>query len=248
MNQKPLLNISGLKKSFGDLQVLKEISFSATKGEVISIIGPSGTGKSTLLRCINFLEHPTSGTISIGNTSVSVPGAKRKEIAALRHKTAMVFQNYNLFRNKTSLENIMEPMTQVQGLPYREAEKKALEILREIGLECKKDTYPVQMSGGQQQRIGIGRAMAVHPEIMLFDEPTSSLDPELLGEVLELIRTLAAQHTSTMLIVTHEMNFARDVSDRIIFLDNGYILEDGTPDEIFSSTNPRIQKFIRHLR
>lgn len=247
MEQKTVLTVSGLVKKFGVLEVLKGIDLTAQRGEVVSIIGPSGTGKSTLLRCINFLEKPTCGSIAIGDVVVREPGGSRKDIARLRSRTAMVFQNYNLFRNKTALQNVMEPMTQVQGIPEAEAREEALRILRVIGLEEKKDSYPAHLSGGQQQRVGIGRAMAVKPEVMLFDEPTSSLDPELLSEVLELIRSLAARHTTTMLIVTHEMRFAREVSDRILFMDGGYILQQGSPEDIFGSDNPRVQRFINRM-
>ena len=247
MERNPILVVSGLVKRFGTLEVLKGIDLTAQRGEVVSIIGPSGTGKSTLLRCINFLEKPTYGRIAIGDVAVQEPRGRRRDIARLRSKTAMVFQNYNLFRNKTALQNIMEPMTQVQGVPEDEAREEALRILRVVGLEDKRDSYPAHLSGGQQQRVGIGRAMAVKPEVMLFDEPTSSLDPELLGEVLELIRSLAARHTTTMLIVTHEMRFAREVSDRILFMDEGRILQQGSPEDIFGSGNPRVQKFINRM-
>ena len=247
MEQKTVLTVSGLVKRFGVLEVLKGIDLTVQRGEVVSIIGPSGTGKSTLLRCINFLEKPTCGSIAIGDVAVREPGGSRRDIAQLRSRTAMVFQSYNLFRNKTALQNVMEPMTQVQGVPEAEAREEALRILRVIGLEEKKDSDPAHLSGGQQQRVGIGRAMAVKPEVMLFDEPTSSLDPELLGEVLELIRSLAARHTTTMLIVTHEMRFAREVSDRILFMDGGYILQQGSPEDIFGSDNPRVQKFIHRM-
>ena len=247
MSHQPVLAVSGLVKRFGSLDVLKGIDFTAKRGEVLSIIGPSGTGKSTLLRCINFLEKPTSGRIAIGDVAVQEPRGSRRDIARLRSRTAMVFQSYNLFRNKTALQNIMEPMTQVQGIPELEAREEALRILRVVGLEDKRDSYPAHLSGGQQQRVGIGRAMAVRPEVMLFDEPTSSLDPELLGEVLDLIRSLAVKHTATMLIVTHEMRFAREVSDRILFMDEGYILQQGTPEEVFGSGNPRVQRFISRM-
>ncbi len=247
MERNPILAVSGLVKRFGTLEVLKGIDLTAQRGEVVSVIGPSGTGKSTLLRCINFLEKPTCGRIAIGDVAVQEPRGRRRDIARLRSRTAMVFQNYNLFRNKTALQNIMEPMTQVQGIPEGEAREEALRILRVVGLEDKRDSYPAHLSGGQQQRVGIGRAMAVKPEVMLFDEPTSSLDPELLGEVLDLIRSLAVKHTATLLIVTHEMRFAREVSDRILFMDEGYILQQGSPEEIFNSSNPRVQKFIHRM-
>ncbi len=248
MEKEPILSVKGIKKHFGTNQVLKGIDFEVFPGDVVSIIGPSGTGKSTLLRCINFLEIPTEGSVTIDGITVSVPHPDKKKIVALRSKTAMVFQNYNLFKNKTALQNIMEPMTQVQHMPEDKAREEALKILRTIGLEDKQDSYPAYLSGGQQQRIGIGRAMAVHPDIILFDEPTSSLDPELINEVLEVIRSLAAEHTMTMIIVTHEMRFAREISDRIIFMDGGYILQQGTPDEVMNSDNPRISRFLGNAR
>ncbi|OAA93733.1 amino acid ABC transporter ATP-binding protein [Clostridium coskatii] len=239
-----MLKIEGLKKRFDSLEVLKGIDLTVEKGQVVTIIGPSGTGKSTLLRCINYLEKPTDGTITIGDVTLSSGHHKHKEVYALRRKTAMVFQNYNLFKNKTALQNIMEPMIKCQGMNVKEAKAKAMEILTSVGLKDKRDVYPSHMSGGQQQRVGIGRAMAVKPEVMLFDEPTSSLDPELVNEVLEVIRSLASTHTMTLLIVTHEMRFAREVSDRIVFMENGFIVQEGTSEEIFNSSNPRIQRFV----
>lgn len=242
-----MLEIKGLKKNYGNLEVLKGIDLSVKEGEVVSIIGPSGTGKSTLLRCINYLEKPTEGSIAIDDLVLHCGHVKRKEIHHFRSKTAMVFQNYNLFKNKTAIQNIMEPMTQVQGMKLAQAEEEAMKILKLVGLEDKRDVYPAHMSGGQQQRVGIGRALAVRPQIMLFDEPTSSLDPELVNEVLEVIRKLAAEHTMTLLIVTHEMRFAREVSDRVVFMDGGYILEEGSPEKIFNSTTSRIQKFVGNM-
>lgn len=242
-----MLVVKGLKKNYGSLKVLNGIDLKAERGEVISIIGPSGTGKSTLLRCINFLEKASEGSISIDNLTLEVNHIKKKDIRFVRSKTAMVFQNYNLFKNKTAIQNIMEPMTQVQGMKYADAENEAMRILQMIGLEEKRDAYPAHLSGGQQQRIGIGRAVAVKPEIMLFDEPTSSLDPELVDEVLEVIRKLAAERTMALLIVTHEMRFAREVSERVIFMDNGYILKEGVPEEVFNSNNERIKKFVGKL-
>lgn len=244
MDSSTVLAISGLKKNFHSLEVLKGIDFTAKKGEVISIIGPSGTGKSTLLRCVNYLERPTEGTITIDGVTVEAQSAKRSDIMKLRSKTAMVFQSYNLFKNKTAIENIMEPMVVCQKMDKGEAKKKAEEILKAVGLLEKRDSYPAHLSGGQQQRIGIGRALAVNPQVMLFDEPTSSLDPELINEVLEVIKNLAAQRTMSMLIVTHEMRFAKNISDRILFMDNGCVAKEGTSEEIFNSTNPRIQKFV----
>ncbi len=240
-----MIEIQNLVKHFGTLKVLDGISFRLEKGQVLAVIGPSGTGKSTLLRCINFLERPNQGIIHIGDTQVNAAKASCKEILALRKHTSMVFQNYNLFKNKTALQNVMEPMVAVQGMSAQEAEKRALEILQLIGLSDKRDSYPSRLSGGQQQRVGIGRAMAVNPDVILFDEPTSSLDPELVGEVLEVIRNLARQHR-TMIITTHEMNFARSVADRVIFLSNGKIAEEGTPEEVFDHPQQeRTRQFLR---
>ena len=242
-----MLKVTGLKINFGSLEVLRGIDLTVADGEVVCVIGPSGTGKSTLLRCINYLEKPTAGVISIGDARVDSAHAGRREIARLRGKTAMVFQNYNLFKNKTALQNIMEPMTQVQRISAADAEREGMRILTAVGLADKRDSYPAHLSGGQQQRVGIGRAMAVRPDIILFDEPTSSLDPELVGEVLEVIRSLAREHTMSMLIVTHEMRFAREISDSVLFMEGGHILQRGKPGEIFESDNPRIQRFVGKL-
>ncbi|MDY3868789.1 MAG: amino acid ABC transporter ATP-binding protein [Pyramidobacter sp.] len=245
---QPILTVQGLQKRFGSLEVLKHIDLSVNEGEVVSVIGPSGTGKSTFLRCLNYLEKPTAGTVCIDGVCVDASKARRRDIYALRGKTAMVFQSYNLFKNMTALENIMEPMVQVQHVPVADAEKRAMEILESVGLADKRDAYPAHMSGGQQQRVGIGRAIAVKPKVMLFDEPTSSLDPELVGEVLSVIRRLADSRTTTMIIVTHEMRFARQVSDRVLFMEGGVILEQGAPEMIFNSTNPRISRFISSVQ
>lgn len=281
MEKELILSVKGLKKSFGSLSVIKNVDLDLYKGEVVSIIGPSGTGKSTLLRCINCLEKMTKGTITMGDTVVHAEGKDRRKFSfgefirssprllkefflliphipgkikanaarrraeyELRKQTSMVFQNYNLFKNMTALQNIMEPMTEVQKMSKAEAEKEAERLLALVGLSDKRDSYPAHMSGGQQQRVGIARAMAAKPKVILFDEPTSSLDPELVGEVLTVIQNLAESHTMTMLIVTHEMRFARNVSDRILFMDGGVILEQGTPEEVFGSQNPRVQKFV----
>lgn len=240
-----MIQVEGLKKNFGTLQVLNGVSFKLEQGKVLVIIGPSGTGKSTLLRCINYLEKPSEGIITIENVTIDARNAKKEDIYKLRKNTAMVFQNYNLFKNKTALENIMEPMVSVQGMPKQPALEKALEILRAIGLEDKRDNYPSQLSGGQQQRIGIGRAMAVNPKVMLIDEPTSSLDPELVGEVLNLLYKLAGEHM-TMIIATHEMEFAKHIADEVIFIEGGEIVERSGPETFFE--NPKTQRARQFLR
>lgn len=243
-----MIEISNLSKKFGELEVLKNISLTIEKGEVIVIIGPSGTGKSTFLRCINFLETPTSGTIKIDNLTIDSQHVKKTDILELRKSTSMVFQNYNLFRNKTGLENIMEPNLIAQKMPRAEAMKIAESILEKVGLSDKRDFYPNQLSGGQQQRVGIGRAMSTCPKVILFDEPTSSLDPELVGEVLDVIKELASQNV-TMIITTHEMDFAREIADRVLFMSDGYILEEGTPEEIFGNPkHERTQAFLKRFR
>ncbi|AWI06178.1 amino acid ABC transporter ATP-binding protein [Clostridium drakei] len=243
-----MIKIKNLYKRFNNNTVLNGINLEIKKGEVIVIIGPSGTGKSTLLRCINYLETPDKGTIEIENLKVDLEKINKGQIHELRKHTAMVFQSYNLFNNKTAIENITEHLSVVKKINKNEAEKMAIDILRQVGLEDKKDYYPSQLSGGQQQRIGIGRAMAVSPDIMLFDEPTSALDPELVGEVLEVIKKLAEKDT-TMIIVTHEMRFAREAADRVIFMDSGNIVEEGTPKEVFDNPkNPRTIKFLRQVQ
>ncbi len=242
-----MIKIRNLSKSYGKLDVLKNIDLEVKKGEVVAIIGPSGTGKSTLLRCINYLEEPEDGEIRIDDIKVNLKTITKKEIYTLRRKTSMVFQNYNLFRNKTALENVMEPLTTVQMMDKKLAKEKALAILESVGLFDKKDHYPSKLSGGQQQRVGIARAMAVEPQVMLFDEPTSALDPELVGEVLDVIKGLAENNT-TMIIVTHEMNFAKNVADRVIFMDGGIIAEEGSTEEIFSKArNQRTTQFLRQV-
>ena len=242
-----MIEVKDLKKSFGTLDILKGISFKIQYGEVLTLIGPSGTGKSTLLRCINFLEKPNNGIITIGDLTLDTQKATRNEIYALRKKTSMVFQNYNLFKNKTALENIMEPMVTVQKMDLKKAKEEALHIIETVGLLNKKDEYPSRLSGGQQQRVGIGRAMAVHPDVILLDEPTSSLDPELVGEVLNVIKDLAQKHT-TMLITTHEMHFAKNVANKVIFMADGYIVEEGTPNDIFNNPqNERLKTFLRKI-
>lgn len=240
-----MIKVRDLKKNFGSLQVLNGISFDLDQGKVLAVIGPSGTGKSTLLRCMNYLEKPSEGIITIDDVVLDAKTAKRKDIYQLRENTAMVFQNYNLFKNKTALQNIMEPMVSVRGMTKQEATEKASEILAAIGLSEKRNNYPSQLSGGQQQRIGIGRALAVNPKVMLIDEPTSSLDPELVGEVLNLLYKLAKEHM-TMIIATHEMEFARHIADYVIFIDEGEIVEEGKPEDFFG--NPKTQRAKQFLR
>lgn len=228
-----MIEIKDLKKSFGDLDVLKGITETIKDGEIVSIIGPSGSGKSTFLRCINLLEEPTAGNIYIDGEEITDP---KHDINKMRENLGMVFQRFNLFPHKTVLENITLAPINVKGEAKESAEKTARELLQRVGLLDKADVYPNSLSGGQQQRVAIARALAMHPDIMLFDEPTSALDPEMVGEVLAVIRQLT-ETGMTMVIVTHEMGFAREVSDRVFFMDQGYIMEQGTPEEIFC--NPK---------
>lgn len=239
-----MIKIENLCKKFDDFEVLKNVSLSLEEGKVAVLIGPSGSGKSTFLRCINFLERANKGTIKIDNCTVNCETANKKEINQLRSLTSMVFQNYCLFLNKTALENIMEPMVSVQKLNKNEAKEKAIDIIKSIGLLDKQNNYPTQLSGGQQQRIGIGREMAVNSKLMLIDEPTSSLDPELVGEVLKLLYELAKEKT-TMIIATHEMKFAKHIADKVIFIDNGEIIEEGSAEEIFN--NPKSERLKQFL-
>lgn len=244
-----MIKITDLHKSFGDLHVLKGIDFQADTGEVIAIIGPSGMGKSTFLRCINYIERPEKGIIEIDNVKVDAEKCTEKEIKQLRLKTSMVFQNYNLFKNKTVLDNVMLPMTSVQKLGKDEAKKNALQYIDQVGLMDKINEYPSRLSGGQQQRVGIARAMAVNPKLILLDEPTSSLDPELVLGILEILKNLANEHKRTMIIVTHEMRFARDIADRIVFIDDGKIIEEGTPEVLFTDPqNERTKKFLERFQ
>ena len=240
-----MLKISNLNKSFGELKVLKDISFEVTKGEVVAIIGPSGTGKSTLLRCINYLEKPDSGIVEIEGTKYDFLNMNKKDIYDLRKHSCMVFQQYNLFKNKTVIENLTEALHFVQKREKLEAQEIAEKLLKKVGMFEKKDEYPSRLSGGQQQRVGIARALAVNPDIILFDEPTSSLDPELVDEVLNTIKALAEMKI-TMIIVTHEIEFAKNVADRIIFMDEGNIVEEGKPSDIF--TNPKNERTKQFLK
>ena len=244
-----MIKIRNLHKSFGALQVLKGIDFTASEGEVVAVIGPSGMGKSTFLRCINFIEKPEKGILEIDGIEVDAQTCKEKEIRNFRMKASMVFQNYNVFKNKTVLQNVMLPMTAVQKIDKQTAQTNALEYIRQVGLTDKIDAYPSRLSGGQQQRVGIARAMAVNPKVMLFDEPTSSLDPELVTGILEIIRRLAKEHKRTMLIVTHEMRFAQEIADRVLFMDNGMILAEGTPENMFiNPQNERMKRFLDQLK
>ena len=244
-----MIKVTDLHKSFGELAVLKGIDFQADTGEVIVIIGPSGMGKSTFLRCINYIERPEKGIIEIDNVKVDAEKCTEKEIKQLRLKTSMVFQNYNIFKNKTVIENVMLPMTSVQKIEKEIAKEKALQYLDQVGLLDKVNEYPSKLSGGQQQRVGIARAMAVNPKLILLDEPTSSLDPELVLGFLDILRNLANEHKRTMIIVTHEMSFAKEIADRIVFMDDGRIIEEGTPEKIFSNPqNERTKRFLERFQ
>ncbi|WP_338947165.1 amino acid ABC transporter ATP-binding protein [Fusobacterium canifelinum] len=239
-----MINVENLSKNFGNLKVLKNISTTVNKGEVISIIGPSGSGKSTFLRCINKLEEPTEGHIYIDGMDLM---DKNTDINKIRERVGMVFQHFNLFPNMTVLENLTLSPTMVKKESKEEAEKYALYLLEKVGLSDKASSYPTQLSGGQKQRIAIARALAMKPEVILFDEPTSALDPEMIKEVLDVMRDLAKEGM-TMLIVTHEMGFARNVGNRILFMDNGEIIEDCSPKDFFENpTNERIKDFLNKV-
>ncbi|MBR1673316.1 MAG: amino acid ABC transporter ATP-binding protein [Fretibacterium sp.] len=244
-----MVEVRGLSKTFdGSTYILKDIDLSIARNEVVAILGPSGTGKSTLLRCLNYLCEPTAGSVRVGAVTVDAARHMGSEVRALRRQSAMVFQSYNLFKNKTAKENVMEALVTVQRKPRAEAEAIALRLLEKVGMLDRKDFYPAKMSGGQQQRVGIARALAVSPNVLLFDEPTSALDPELVGEVLNTIRQLAEEGTSTMLLVTHEIRFARSVASRVLFMDGGHIAADGTPEQIIDSPeNPRLRQFLNFV-
>ncbi|WP_333005517.1 amino acid ABC transporter ATP-binding protein [Vibrio coralliilyticus] len=242
-----MIKLDNIHKRFGETEVLKGIDLDIKQGEIIVIIGSSGTGKSTLLRTVNFLENADKGLITIDDVSVDTEKHTKAEVLALRRKTGFVFQNYALFAHMTARQNIAEGLITVRGWKKDQALARAQQILDDIGLGDKGDSYPAALSGGQQQRVGIGRAMALQPELLLFDEPTSALDPEWVGEVLQLMKELATKH-QTMLVVTHEMQFAREVADRVIFMAEGNIVEQGSPQDIFNNPqDPRLQRFLRQV-
>ena len=236
-----LIETRGLRKSFGGLQVLNGIDQSIEKGEVVVVIGPSGSGKSTFLRCLNLLEEPTGGQVIFEGTDITDPKA---DIAKIRQKMGMVFQQFNLFNNLSIMDNITVGPIRVKGVSREDAQAKANELLDRVGLREKADSFPSELSGGQKQRIAIVRALAMEPDVMLYDEQTSALDPEMVGEVLDVMKALAKEGM-TMVIVTHEMGFAKEVGDRVLFIDQGIVLEEGTPEEIFNHPrNPRTQEFL----
>lgn len=242
-----MLKVEHLSKTFGDRKVLEDVSLEINNGEIVSIIGPSGTGKTTLLRCVNFLERAEAGLVTIDDLTVDTEKASAKDIHGLCLRSGMVFQSYNLFNNKTVLENVVEAQVIVKKKNKKEATERAIEELKKVGMLDWKDNYPSQLSGGQQQRVAIARAVAMDPSILLLDEPTSALDPELTKEVLNAIRDIA-KDGMTMLIVTHEIDFARELCDRIIFMDGGHIIEQGTPNEIFNRPKEaRTQEFVQNL-
>ena len=240
-NNRPMIHVRGLKKSFGDNEVLKGVDIDIEKGEVLVIIGPSGCGKSTFLRCLNRLEEPTAGDIFLDGVEITSP---KTNINQQRQKMMMVFQHFNLFPHKTILQNLTIGPIKLKKIPKAEAEEKAMKILERIGMTEKANAYPSQLSGGQKQRVAIGRALAMDPEVILFDEPTSALDPEMVGEVLEVMKELAKSGI-TMICVTHEMGFAREVASNIVFFDNGVVAEKGTPQEVLNNPkNERLQNFL----
>ncbi len=237
MSEKTMISVKHLTKKFGDVSVLKDINLEIKEKEVVCIIGPSGSGKSTILRCLNYLEEPSGGDIVIDNIKLE----KGTNLNAIRKEVGMVFQRFNLFPNMTVLQNIMLAPVEVRKISKQKAEEKALALLRRVGLEHKASSYPDELSGGQQQRVAIARALAMNPEVLLFDEPTSALDPEMVKEVLDVMKALAKEGM-TMVVVTHEMGFAKEVADRVMFVDGGYILEENEPEEFFS--NPKNLSFL----
>lgn len=242
-----MLQLTNIQKAYDDYKVLNGINLTVNDGEVVALIGPSGTGKTTLLRTINFLDPADQGQIQMGDQTVDVNDASKKDILAIRRKTAMVFQNYGLFKNKTALENVTEGLIVVHGMNKDEAEVIGKEALEQVGMVEKQDAYPSELSGGQQQRIGIARSVALKPEIMLLDEPTSSLDPERSAELLKILQAIAKTGV-TMIIATHEMDFAKYVSSKVVFMEAGQIVEEGTPHQIFNDAqNERTKNFVNKI-
>ena len=243
-----MLEIRNVRKSFDSQPVLDGISLDVEKGDVVAILGPSGSGKTTFLRCLNFLEKADGGRMIFDGEQIELNGIKKKDIARLRRKTGFVFQNYNLFQNKTVLQNVTLGLTSGIGMDKKQAEAKAMEMLEKVGMADKLKSYPSQLSGGQQQRVAIARAMATDPEIIYFDEPTSALDPELIGEVLSVMRRLA-EDGMTMLVVTHEMDFARNVSNKVMFMENGKVVETAPSKQFFEQpSEPRAREFIKKIQ
>ena len=242
-----MLEVHQIRKSFGDLEVLKQVNLQVNKGDVVAILGPSGSGKTTLLRCLNFLENADGGELDFDGEHISLDHVSKKDAARLRKKTAFVFQNYDLFRNKTALENVTEGLIIGRKMPKAEAIQIGRQALEKVGLSDREDYYPSQLSGGQQQRVAIARAIATKPEIIYFDEPTSALDPELTGEVLAVMRTLA-EEGMTMLVVTHEMGFAQNVSNKVVFMEHGVVVESGDSYSFFHSPREeRTRSFLQTL-
>ena len=242
-----MLEIQNLTKTFGSLKVLDGVSLAVAQGDVVAILGPSGSGKTTMLRCLNFLETADSGVLTFDGEAFDMRTISRRDVARLRKKTAFVFQNYNLFRNKTALENVTEGLIIGRHMPKVQAIDIAKKALTKVGLADRMDHYPVQLSGGQQQRVGIARAIATNPEIIYFDEPTSALDPELIGEVLAVMRQLA-EEGMTMLVVTHELNFAKNVSSKVLFMEDGSILEEASSHDFFAAPREgRVREFLRSI-
>lgn len=242
-----MLKVINIRKAFNNNEVLKGVDIEVQKGDVVTILGPSGSGKTTLLRCINFLEKADAGQLDFEEQHIDYAKVTGKEIKAIRHKTAFVFQNYNLFNNKNALENVTEGLIYGRGIEKKQAIAIAKQALDKVGLSNRYDYYPAQLSGGQQQRVGIARAIAVEPEIILMDEPTSALDPELIGEVLEVIKSLAREG-KTMVIVTHEMQFAKEIATKVIFMDGGKIVEQGPASKIFMNPDEeRTRRFLRRV-
>jgi polar amino acid transport system ATP-binding protein len=244
-----VLDVAGVSKQFGALEILSDISFQVEKGETVCVLGPSGSGKSTLLRCINWLERPDAGRIYLNGAQIGVNGAgivmSDRELSRIRTRIGMVFQHFALWPHLTVLQNLMEAPVQVQKRPKAEVRDEALALLAKVGLSDKRDSFPAKLSGGQKQRVGIARALAMRPDLLLFDEPTSALDPELVGEVLAAIQQLA-RDGMTMVVVTHEMSFARDIADRIVFMDAGTIVEEGKPDHLlFAPQSERVRAFLK---